>query len=121
MPEWLLPAVAISWAGLSTVVAWAFATGRLTGATNQQLETLKASVAELRAALDDKADCHRVSDLGRRIQGEHDERKRLVEAMNLSIGNLQVEARGTAERVRAIEDDVKEVRRKVFNGGPALT
>lgn len=54
--------------------------------------------------------------LERRVHGEHDERKRLVEQINVAIGTLQVEGATRAEHLRALEDDVKELRRKVFNG-----
>jgi hypothetical protein len=93
MPDWIFPLLAIVWAVVSTIVAWIFATGRVAGTANQQLY-----------------------DLIRRVQGEHDERKRLVEQINLHLGQLQVSDAEQAGRIRAIEEDVKELRRKVFNG-----
>lgn len=42
-----------------------------------------------------------------------------VERTNVALGTLQVGQATQGERVNALERDMKEVRRKVFNGGVA--
>jgi hypothetical protein len=108
-PPWVLPAAALLWAGVTTVIAWAFASGKFAGnaVTKEQLQ----------AALEEKADCDRVAVLSRRVQGEHEERKRLLEAINAQIGTIRVDQGRQYERIKGVEQDVTELRRKVFNGG----
>lgn len=107
MPTWVFPAAALLWAMGSTIVAWMFAVGKFAGRS--------VTVEQL----DEKADCDRVTALERRVQGEHDERRRLVEVINAKLGTLQVEQGRDQERLNGLVEDVKELRRKVFNGGMA--
>lgn len=84
---------------------WLFTTGRTSGQRAQKQDDGEESTRAILLRLE------------RRIAGEHDERKRLVEDINVKIGSIQIEQRGQREQVRALDDSVKELRRKVFNGG----
>lgn len=62
-----------------------------------------AQLAEVRKALDDRATGDRVTALERRVQGEHDERKRFVERMHVDLGLIRTEQARHDERLKGLE------------------
>lgn len=76
-----------------------------------------AQLAEVKAAIAEKADCDRVTDLEALVQREHDDRRRLADHMHATMGQLTVTQAAHAERLKAVERDVGELRRLVFDGG----
>ena len=83
MPEWLLPALAMLAAAMSSVVAWGFLTGRFVQKSEGVFEAL--------------------SRLEGRLEGEHAERKRTIETINVTLGVLQMELARHDERVKSQE------------------
>lgn len=58
-----------------------------------------------------------IDKLTRAMEADHARVRELAEKTNEALGRIQIEARGDHERLRGLEEDVKELRRKVFNGG----
>src|SRR3990167_456231 len=85
--------------------------------TVAQFAEVTSRQAEQKAAIDEKADCDRVTAIEQRLQGEHDARRRATDETTAALGRLQVEAAGVLARVARLEEDMREVRRRVFNGG----
>lgn len=143
MPEWLLTGIAIAWAVVSTVVAWAYASGRFSGGIAQTLSALTAKVEEMktqqssRVHLNDFASLtQRVEELCDTVDGKADVSRVVTEVELLkSIEECRHVLRGEfdAKLARCLSRDVyvaqhellsREVdrlMRKVFNGGANLT
>ncbi len=119
--------LAIGQIGMSALVAlalWGFATGRWTqkregesDAVAKAVGTNAREISNLTVALAEKADCDRVSALEKRTEAEHKRVTDLGEKTHDAITRLALEQRGQQERVRVMEDTVKELRQKAFNHG----
>ncbi|HYE86360.1 MAG TPA: hypothetical protein VEA16_08390 [Vicinamibacterales bacterium] len=95
---------------LSTAITWALFTGRFVGRRESDADALRdlkaalaVAVSDCKAAIAEKADCDRVSALERRMQGEHDERKRIIERINLDLGTIRTEQARHDERLKVVE------------------
>lgn len=104
-----------------TVIVALFILGRWSERREGSERVTVAQLAEVKAAIDkvsdDKADGDRVSDLEVRLQRDHDDRRLRTEQVNAAMGKLDVAQAGYIERLKAVERDVGELRRRVFNGG----
>lgn len=117
MSPWVLTAIGIAWGVVSTLVAWGFASGRLVGSTptRADLETLRRDLKLDQAEQLGRRD-EETKRLERRIGGEHEERKRKVEDINAAMGTIRVDQRGHDERLKSLEEGVRDLRRRVYNG-----
>lgn len=52
-----------------------------------------------------------------RIDAEHVRQREFIEKTNTALGRQQVAEHVLQERVNRMDDDVRELRRKVYNGG----
>lgn len=87
MPSWVIPAVAFAFAVETTLITWAILTGRFVARR--------------------EADTDAIAELRRRIQGEHDERKRVAELLTVRVGKLITRVAVLRQRMKNVEHACK--------------
>ncbi len=112
------------------LVLYAFATGRWsqkrevkTQATGTGILDLRDAtskeIRDLTVALAENADCDRVTALEERTEAEHTRVSELSEKTHDIVTTLALEQRGQQERLKVVEETVKELRLTAFNSGVA--